>query len=507
MKKLFLAALAAAAVVCAQGVDWSQIKNKPLLEAKDYTFPPQQPGGTLTAGSPDNVTLKPCPKGVNGSNIAYYMYISGGTGTAETVLITGGSCTTGASTGTVAFTPANNHTGAWTISSASEGLQEAVCALPSTGGEAVVRSNITLRADVSVCGKVAVLIEKTAGVTIAGGKMLLKKKPYGVSSEKYTSQDMANVVAFMPQGTCPVNWLPYDAGIVFGRCNSEDIGNSSTQSVIAVQQDFHGVTGVPWTITSQLNLDKLTGNSGVGAVVAYTTKTGTATGIAFGVHGTCNSSTGGPCAGVNAEADQLVDTPGLIIGLNANIGTVSVGTSWTAWALNASVTFPSGGVNPGGAGYFRSGGGEHEFGVRIAEQMGKFDNMLELISGQSTDNVSLYWNAYPSGAIGYTSQIHFARGATIPKQVGGIVSDAVTPSSFANGYVSVQARVDDAVTDVGKFSIFGLTLLSRTAAQLAATPSPDGSILYCSNCSIASSCTAGGTGSFAKRLNAAWICN
>jgi hypothetical protein len=35
----------------------------------------------------------------------------------------------------------------------------------------------------------------------------------------------------------------------------------------------------------------------------------------------------------------------------------------------------------------------------------------------------------------------------------------------------------------------------------------NGSMIYCSNCTIASPCAGGGTGSIAKRLNGVWVCN
>lgn len=39
------------------------------------------------------------------------------------------------------------------------------------------------------------------------------------------------------------------------------------------------------------------------------------------------------------------------------------------------------------------------------------------------------------------------------------------------------------------------------------TAPPDGSISYCSDCTIANPCAGAGTGALAKRLNGAWICN
>ncbi len=103
-----------------------QFSSLPFLNANDYNFPPQTPGGTLTAGTPATITLTPVPNGVSGANGAAWLEITGGTGTAEQVKITGGTATSGASSGTVTFTPANSHSGAWAVSSATAGVQECI---------------------------------------------------------------------------------------------------------------------------------------------------------------------------------------------------------------------------------------------------------------------------------------------------------------------------------------------------------------------------------------------
>ena len=105
-----------------------------LADSRAYNFPAQTPGGTLTASVPATVTLTPCPLGVAGTNTNHYLYVSGGVGTAEAVLITGGTCTSGAVTGTITFTPGNNHSGAWAIASATAGGQEAHNVLGAAGG-------------------------------------------------------------------------------------------------------------------------------------------------------------------------------------------------------------------------------------------------------------------------------------------------------------------------------------------------------------------------------------
>ena len=94
--------------------------------ARNYKFSAIAPGGILTVGS--NIITLPglCPAGLNGSDTNHYIRISAGTGTAEAVLITGGSCTAGSSGRTLTFTCAYAHSGAWTITSASDGIQECI---------------------------------------------------------------------------------------------------------------------------------------------------------------------------------------------------------------------------------------------------------------------------------------------------------------------------------------------------------------------------------------------
>ncbi len=80
--------------------------------------------GSLAASGAKTLILSPVPVGVNGTDADHYLYISNGTGTAEKVLITGGSAVSGATIGTFHFTTVNAHTGAWTLASATAGMQE-----------------------------------------------------------------------------------------------------------------------------------------------------------------------------------------------------------------------------------------------------------------------------------------------------------------------------------------------------------------------------------------------
>jgi hypothetical protein len=108
-----------------------QFSTAPSANSADYNYPAQTPGGSISIGS-NTITLTPCPLGVNGTDTQHYYYLSAGTGTAESALSTGGTCTSGAATGTITLTAANTHTGAWTIQSMSAGIKEAQIAGAST---------------------------------------------------------------------------------------------------------------------------------------------------------------------------------------------------------------------------------------------------------------------------------------------------------------------------------------------------------------------------------------
>ena len=110
----------------------------PWLISTDFDFTPQAPVNSLAIG-PNVITLAPVPRGVNGTDTGHYLYISGGSGTAEAVLITGGTALSGAPTGTVIVNCANTHSGSWTIRSATKGMQEAVnTLLPDVGGQIIL---------------------------------------------------------------------------------------------------------------------------------------------------------------------------------------------------------------------------------------------------------------------------------------------------------------------------------------------------------------------------------
>jgi hypothetical protein len=52
-----------------------------------------------------------------------------------------------------------------------------------------------------------------------------------------------------------------------------------------------------------------------------------------------------------------------------------------------------------------------------------------------------------------------------------------------------------------------LVLTGRTFANLGTPGGGNGSLIFCSDCTIANPCAGGGSGALAKRLNGIWVCN
>jgi hypothetical protein len=145
------------AIENALGANLSKIPAVSQIVSSAYDFPAQTPGGNLAIGN-NVITLSPVPLGVNGSDPNHYLYISGGTGTAEPVLITGGTAVSGATSGTVIVNCANAHSGAWTIRSATAGIREAISALPGGSGAVLIPSGtFTVYGPVIVSGSAVVL--------------------------------------------------------------------------------------------------------------------------------------------------------------------------------------------------------------------------------------------------------------------------------------------------------------------------------------------------------------
>jgi hypothetical protein len=101
----------------------------------------QTPSASLATPGSNTLTLTPCPAGIDTSgnvNKPYTVYIAGGSGTAEAALVTGGTCTPGATSGTIVITTASAHTGVYTVNSSTSGIQEALNDAGTVGAGVVI---------------------------------------------------------------------------------------------------------------------------------------------------------------------------------------------------------------------------------------------------------------------------------------------------------------------------------------------------------------------------------
>jgi len=119
------------AIEQALGPNLTNVPQSGWYNTAQYNFAPivsgsgvSAPGGTLSPGN-NVLTFAVVPVGVNGSDVKHYLYVSGGTGTPEACLITGGTGTAGQANGQIIVNCANSHSGAWSVRTATSGFQEA----------------------------------------------------------------------------------------------------------------------------------------------------------------------------------------------------------------------------------------------------------------------------------------------------------------------------------------------------------------------------------------------
>lgn len=176
------------------------------LVSCDYNFPPVSPGSSLAVGS-NSITIAPLPQGIAVGNS---LYISGGTGTAEVVPITG------VSGNTIIVTCAYIHTGTWTIQSATGGLQEAIAAAPSIGGKVIINCNTTLYTNVVDMGK-GVVLEKYGNVTITNTATYAIYNALNISTPNVAiitpANNSVNIRGTGPATTTDGNFVTFQANV------------------------------------------------------------------------------------------------------------------------------------------------------------------------------------------------------------------------------------------------------------------------------------------------------
>lgn len=352
--KLLAAVCVLAGGVGAQTIDAvRQIRNAPYLDSRTFDWSYMSGlmvSGNLTAsGSGKVLAFTSSPSGINASSPSkHYVYISGGVGTAEAALITATTCTAGGSSCTATITTANTHSGSWSASSASGGIQEAVCALPSIGGEVTVANDVMLRANVSSCNKANVEITKRSGVlltnaqtyTILSQRAILEGNSVPVELNSPTRDREVFSTKSVPQ----TNWYagPFDGtkyrSYYFkqGDTIADGYMGPGTQETMTVTID------VPAGAGAATGTRPTPSNHGAAIAGHGMTHDDRVNAIGVFGNGLCDSDTGAAghtsCFGVNGMGGTTTESPGneSVFGSEFDVNLISPN------AYNAAAHFASG---------------------------------------------------------------------------------------------------------------------------------------------------------------------
>jgi hypothetical protein len=523
LKFLKLTALAAFAVLCPAQTDWiTQVRNKPFFDSREYRFTRTSgrgASGDLSAAGANTATLTPGPRSVAGTNPDHFIRISGGVGAAESVQITGGTCDgTGQASCTLTFTTANAHTGAWVITSSSGGIQEAVCALPSAGGEVVVSENITLYANVGKCGKTQPSVRKLAGVSISGSFVVLDEQfPNPSAIERSTGPKAisailgaaaVNALSIYPEAHDP--WpASYGAGLAVHQTNPARLD---------MDHFFHGIA-----------VDLHTNNPGPinenAAVLGFMTSYGGARPWGGDFHAIVPATaTVAPGIAVGVQAQTEIEKAGVpekypLLAQH----TSTIGERAQAMLILRSDT--TSGAN------FLVGTDENVFKgegivLRLADATNPTYRAFAVVNETGTaNNWYVAKDGYMYSRAGVSDLAHKDGSTTVQQRMYRVGEPGKADLEFLHfgADVNVPGAFEFTTRKAGAgsdrpivFSINGteayrvnpdrtLSLQGFTAATLPAAG--NGTFAYCSDCTIASPCAGGGTGALAKRLNGAWVCN
>lgn len=546
-----------------------------MYQSRMHRFPKKVPSivaeRTLTGGVGTTLTFTAamggCPVGVAGANTLHYLYISGGVGTAEAVLITGGTCTSGATSGTITFTPGNTHSGAWTIESATAGVQEAIKAVAGRIHVQIAGGSYTTYAPIAIDKEDVTLDSYGGSITYAG---------LGETDAIRITADRAKVMGLKIVGVSTAR-----DGIAISGAHNWHIENVEitgfTKTSIAGRTNG-GAAGISLSGSwlGQVNRARITGND-IGIFMLGTGDGGAVSpSVMFGPDMHLFGNTDWNAI---VDASTMVRFGGEFSVSNTQIGSIKLlagatGTTFeNAYFENNSLTAPAAEldfvqVNVGASGttfincFFNGVAavptnlhGVHSIGAASTNSLifigGDFRNLAQGINQAATTGGTqssltmigeMFFTTVTTAITGtpnlYSTRTGFQNGFSIEgnnilrfMNPGGSTALAWYQSAVLKSYVLdngtvMEIRSGDATTaenlnlnaantasrvsiqNAGVEQAFALTtgfgVKSVTFGVLPAVTV--GLMLLCTDCNVANPCTGGGAGALAVGIGAAWVC-
>ncbi len=509
------------------------------------------PGGSLTAGAPATVTLTPVPLGVNGADTNHYVYISGGTGAAEAVLITGGTALSGTKSGTITFTPANNHTGAWTIASATGGLREAILAAATGGVISIPAGTTTIsaanvvvdkRLTIKGAGARYTTLQATGGsgviFTLGADRSELRDITIDANSTGRDAVDLGACAYCTVENVRVLNardGIQITLGSGFSRVENAEVWDSSRYHV-SINHDSSGEiklnnlyvnNAAATATTSAVQIDRAAGVD-LGAV--YITGMRAFKGSGSLTNGIVHNNTGGGTGGFIFITDSMLEALPYPVKLtNTQYGWVS--NSWlNSTGGNPCVTldgtlrvnvlnnlFVGGGV---GIAFANSADYTHVAG----NNFGDLATALDMPAANPPTNLTLGTNNLGTAII--SDDVTTLSTSLVPAWMGPPVF-STNPSGSQNQSINIYDMANSTVRYMRnnngtlEFPNAAFTGVSQSlkddgsitvkAIPFASLGAPsNGTIAYCSDCTVTgagdNTCAGAGTGALAVRLNGAWRC-
>lgn len=469
-------------------VNWiSQVRNKPLGDVREYNFAAQSPATNLFAGSCSFLMAYIPPGVVVGDTLR----ISGGTGTAEVF-------TVGSISGkTIGGTCANNHSGNYTVTSATAGGQETANAghsLYFPEGTYQLYAPIAIAGDgtIECASNESVLVANTATQNVI------------VSTTSTTSQRFRISGCAITAGTTKTAG---DAIQLNG--SGSAINYAPVIDSVRIDSQYNGIHGASAQYVSVSNTRiSQTPSGGVGILFENTINTDA------GDHSVLNTIIGN--SDYNGTAVKLVSGGGLKLS-NSKFQNMSKGLVVaiadgvsTSQVLVSNCSFDQ---NHDGAITLASPGSGSIFDLNFSNNQisgnGNATTAACMTVGNGIANVSIVGNKFSNCTAGVS--VGGTSGTTnIAENIfGGELTHAVSTAGSATGIVirNNYASLVGTVVVLGVPAIYVDTrpnLWMYADLSVALANASDGSEVYCQDCN--STCSAGSsTGQICAKVNGSWL--